>query len=60
VVVDGGILPPLSAQKIGGKIHLEKFKVQTEKRKVRENENSGIRHPYVFTCSLCTSLGLHA
>lgn len=58
MVVDGGILPPLSAQKIGGKIHLEKFKVQTEKRKVREN--SGIRHPYAFTCSLCTSLSLHA
>ena len=61
MVVDGGILPPLCVQQMGGKIHLDahqKFKVRTEKRKVREN--NGIRHPSVFTCLLCTSLSLHA
>jgi len=61
VVVDGGILPPLCVQKMGGKIHIDahqKFKVQTEKSK--ERENGGIRYPSMFTCWLCTSLSLHA
>ena len=54
-------MPPLCVQKMGGKVHLDahhKFKVQTEKRKAKEN--NGIRHPSVFTCWLCTSLSLHA